>query len=134
MDERFTGPDADLAAIRALNDSYADAVNRGDAEAWGALWAEDARWELMGTEVTGRAAIVAAWKAAMAGFAFVGFFCQPGFIRVEGDRATARVWTHELLDGQGGERRPLGRYDDVCVRGQDGRWRFQERRFTLRRG
>jgi hypothetical protein len=44
----------------------------------------------------------------------------------------ARVWTHELLVGPEGERRPLGRYDDVCVR-TGGGWLFLERRFTLRR-
>jgi uncharacterized protein (TIGR02246 family) len=134
MAEDFTGPAEDIAAIRALNDRYADAVNRHDSESWGELWAEDARWDLMGHVVDGREAIVATWKAAMAGFAFVGFSCQPGMIRVEGTGALGRVWTQEVLDGPDGERRPLGRYDDRYVRTPDGRWRFQERRFTLRRG
>lgn len=128
----FEGPADDLRAIRDLQDSYADAVQRADAAAWGALWAEDARWDLMGTVVEGRAAIVALWQQAMAGFSFVGFFSQPGAIHVAGDRAQARFWTHELLVGPEGERRPLGRYDDVCVR-CEGRWLFLERRFTLRR-
>ncbi len=128
----FSGPPADLRAIRDLHDRYADAVQRADAGAWGALWAEDARWDLMGTVVEGRAAIVALWQQAMAGFSFVGFFSQAGAIRVTGDRAEGRVWTHELLVGAEGERRPLGRYDDVCVR-RGGRWLFLERRFSLRR-
>lgn len=51
----FDGPAADQAAIRALHDSYADAVNLGDAAAWGALWAEDAAWDLMGLRMKGRA-------------------------------------------------------------------------------
>lgn len=134
MAEGFAGPAGDVAAIRALNDAYADAVNRNDPGAWGALWAEDASWELLGTVVTGREAIVATWKAAMAGFSFVGFFCQPGAIRVEEDRAEGRVWTQELLAGPEGERRPLGRYDDLYARGTDGLWRFRHRRFSLRRG
>lgn len=120
-------------AIRALNDAYVDAVNRRDAADWGALWAEDASWSLMGHEVAGRAAIVATWEQAMAGFAFVGFFCQTGFVAVAGDRAEGRVWTHEILERtDGAVSRPLGRYDDRYVR-IDGRWRYQRRVFSLRR-
>lgn len=124
----------DAAAIRALNDAYADAVNRRDADAWGATWAEDASWNLMGTEVSGREAIVAMWLGAMAQFRFVGFFCQCGPISVNGDRAEARVWTHEILEAEDGTTsRPLGRYDDHYVRRADG-WRLQRRVFSLRRG
>lgn len=128
----FSGPTADQAAIRALHDRYADAVNRCDAAAWGALWAEDAVWELMGMRVEGRAAILGLWTQAMAGFTFVGFFSQPGAISVNGDTAEGRVWTHEVLDGPEGERRPLGRYDDAYVK-RDGQWLYAERRFNLRR-
>ncbi|MFN7398755.1 MAG: nuclear transport factor 2 family protein [Sandaracinobacter sp.] len=128
----FSGPAEDVAAIRALHDRYADAVNRRDADTWGALWVEDAVWDLMGTRVEGRAAIVGLWSQAMAGFAFVGFFSQPGAIAVAGDRAEGRVWTHEVLDGPDGERRPLGRYDDQYVK-RDGAWAYAERRFSLRR-
>jgi uncharacterized protein (TIGR02246 family) len=128
----FSGPAEDLAAIRALHDRYADAVNRRDADAWGALWAEDAVWELMGMRVEGRAAIVGLWTQAMAGFAFVGFFSQPGAIRVSGAHAAGRIWTHEVLEGPEGERRPLGQYDDQYVQ-RDGEWLFAERRFNLRR-
>ena len=34
----FTGPAEDRLAIRELIESYADAVIRTDAEAWGATW------------------------------------------------------------------------------------------------
>lgn len=128
----FSGPAEDVAAIRALHDRYADAVNRRDAQAWGALWAEDAVWDLMGTRVEGRAAIVGLWSQAMAGFAFVGFFSQVGAVSVTADRAEGRVWTHEVLENADGERRPLGRYDDQYVK-RDGAWLFAERRFSLRR-
>jgi hypothetical protein len=39
----FSGPIEDQLAIRTLHDSYADAVFRRDAAAWGANWAEDGR-------------------------------------------------------------------------------------------
>jgi uncharacterized protein (TIGR02246 family) len=132
MVEGFQGLAADIAAIRALNERYADAVNRNDAKDWGALWAEDAVWDLMGTEVAGRAAIVGLWTQAMSGFSFVGFFSQLGALSVSGDTAQGRVWTHEVLDGPDGERRPLGRYEDHYVR-RDGQWLFARRNFSLRR-
>ncbi|MCS6986221.1 MAG: nuclear transport factor 2 family protein [Sphingomonadaceae bacterium] len=123
----------DEALIRALNDAYADAVNRRDADAWGALWASDAVWILMGWEFRGRPAIVQAWNEAMAGFAFVGFFCQTGWVEVQGDMAQGRVWTHEVLERRDGSvSTPLGRYDDDYVR-TDGRWRFHRRVFHVRR-
>ncbi len=149
MAEGFDRPESDLFAIRLLHDCYADAVNRRDADAWGALWAEDARGDLMGRQVSGRAAILATRRATMAGLRVVGFFCQPGMIRVGGDEAEGRVWTHEVrggarpwrrtslaahvLGGTKGKRRPLGCYEDREVRGADGRSRFRARRFTLRR-
>lgn len=123
----------DRLAIRELVAAYADAVNRRDAGRWGSLWAEDATWDLMGRTVAGRTAIVALWEGAMAGYAFVGFFCDLGHLDLDGDRATGRVWTHETLETTDGTlTRPLGRYDDRYVR-VDGQWRFAERRFTLRR-
>lgn len=130
----FIGSTEDLAAIRALIDSYSDAVFRRDAQDWGACWAEDARWSLMGTKVDGRDAIVAMWVQAMDGFSFVAFFSQAGAIEIEGDRATGRVWTHEVLEDRDGKcTRPVGFYDDAYVRTPEG-WRFASRSYTMLRG
>lgn len=130
----FTGPLDDQFAIRSLHDSYADAVHRRDAAAWGALWATDCRWELMGMTVDGRAAAVALWEGAMAGFAFVAFFSQCGAIVIDpagGPTATGRSFTSEVLETLDGTvSRPVGRYDDRFVRTPDG-WRYAARRFTL---
>jgi uncharacterized protein (TIGR02246 family) len=130
----FSGPIEDQLAIRTLHDSYADAVFRRDAAAWGANWAEDGRWHLMGTTVEGRDSIVALWNGAMGGFAFVAFFSQCAAIEIDGDTATGRVFTHEVLEGSDGTlSRPVGRYDDHYVK-RDGRWLYQERRYTLLKG
>ena len=127
----FTGAVEDQIAIRALIDSYSDAVFRRDADDWGACWAEDARWALMGTEVSGRAAIVAMWVQAMDAFGFVAFFAQPGAIEIDGDHATGRVYTHELLESADGTlSRPIGQYLDRYVRTDRG-WRFAERRYSI---
>ena len=124
----FSGSCEDQLAIRALNDSYCDAVFRRDAEDWGA------NWELMGQTVSGREAIVAMWTGAMAGFSFVAFFAQVGALRIEGDRAEGRVYTQELLEhADGTQSRPVGRYDDVYIR-VGGRWLFLERRYTFLKG
>ena len=130
----FTGPIEDQLAIRALNDSYCDAVFRRDAGDWGANWAEDASWTLMGNTINSRAAIVSMWEGAMAGFVFVGFFAQMGALRVDGDRAEGKVYTHEILENADGSMsRPVGRYDDVYTR-VDGRWLFAERRYNFLKG
>lgn len=126
-----TGRVADELAIRTLIEAYSDAVFRRDADAWAATWAEDAVWVLMGNEVKGRATILATWKAAMAGFSFVGFFAVPGVIKVEGARAEARVYVHEVLVETGGrKRRVVGAYDDTFARTAAG-WRFARRSYRI---
>jgi len=130
----FTGPLEDQIAIRALNDSYCDAVFRRDATDWGSNWAQDAHWHLMGQQVEGRDAIVALWESAMTSFTFVGFFAQMGELSIDGDQAQGTVYTHEILeDADGSISRPVGRYDDRYRR-IDGRWRFQERNYNFLKG
>ena len=130
----FTKNFEDRIAIRSLIDSYSDAVFRRDADDWGACWAEDALWSLLGTEVCGRAAIVSFWEQAMSTFRFVAFFSQPGSIEIEGHHATGRVYTHEVIeDLHGSLTRPVGRYDDIYVK-SDGAWLFAERRYTMLNG
>ena len=130
----ITGPIEDQLAIRSLHDRYADAVFRRDPADWGALWAEDAKWDLMGTTVEGREAIVTLWNGAMSGFAFVGFFYQTGAIEIDGDTATGRVYTNEVLENlEGNLARTVGRYDDSYVR-RGGAWLYQRRDFKVLKG
>ena len=130
----FAGPAPDQLAIRALNEAYADAVFRRDAQAWGETWAEGATWQLMGQTVSGRSAIVAAWEAAMAAFPFAAFFVQQGALLVDGDTAAGTVYTHEVLENVAGETlRPVGRYADRYIK-HAGHWRFAERNDELLKG
>lgn len=127
----FTGPLEDRLAIRELLETYADAVFRRDAEAWGATWAADGVWMLMGMEVRGRDTIVAAWKQAMSAFEVAAFYATPGALAVAGDRADGRCYTIEVLKAQDGSiRRISGRYDDSFVK-VDGHWRFAARAYTV---
>jgi len=128
----FTGPFEDRLAIRELLETYADAVTRRDAEAWGATWAEDADWSLpdypeIGT-TTGRDAIVAMWIEAMKAYPGIMFEAWPGSIEVDGDRAVVRSYTSEIYDQDGVTMRDRGVYQDICIR-IDGRWFFKSRTF-----
>lgn len=127
----YTDNIADQVAIRALHDAYSDAVFRADAEAWGALWAQDATWNLMGMEVSGQPAIVALWKQAMSQYAQASFFIQLGALAIEGDAATGRSYTNEILTSQDGAvRRVIGAYEDTYIK-RDGQWLFAARSFKV---
>ena len=121
----------DRLALRELHDRYADAVFQRDAEAWGATWAEDAVWNLSGSDVSGRDVIIGAWKQAMSQFAFVAFYCQPGVFSITGDRAEGRVYTREILEPvAGGIMRIVGVYTDAYVK-REGGWLFARRAYQI---
>ena len=52
----------DELALRDLMARYVDAVNRSEAAAWAATWAEDGVWSLLGTSVSGRDNILELWQ------------------------------------------------------------------------
>ncbi|QJB69810.1 nuclear transport factor 2 family protein [Parasphingorhabdus halotolerans] len=126
----FSGPLEDRMAIRELHDSYCDAVLRKDPNDWGALWAEDAVWSLMGTEVVGRENIVNLWNGAMSAFDAVSFLGIPGSLEVTGDTASGRYQTHEILVEKGEPRIAGGRYDDEFVK-INGQWLYSKRIFNV---
>lgn len=132
----WTGSVEDRLEIRELIDAYSDAVSQRDADAWGATWAEDARWDLahLGIAVEGRDKIVEAWKQGMALFPFVTMMAVPGKIEVDGDRANVRCYTAEVaVTQEGNEIRPRGQYDDVCIK-RNGKWLFLHRKFQVLHG
>ena len=141
----FAGPWTDRLAIRETIDAYSDAVMVRDADAWGRTWTEDAVWSLPdfpGHEMfVGRAAIVDGWVMSMTMYASMTDFAlpmiyvsYPGAIAVDGDAATARVWTSEIYrdPATGIEHRVRGRYDDELRRHED-RWLFARRIYRLLR-
>lgn len=128
----FTGPIEDRAAIRDLLDTYADAVTRLDAAAWGATWAEDATWSMPDypefPTQHGRDAIVGLWVEAMKHYPGIMFEAWPGSIEVDGTSAIVRCYTSEIYDQDGVTKRDRGVYEDVCVKIDD-RWLFKSRTF-----
>ena len=122
---------ADELAIRNLVARYSDAVNRRDAGAWGATWADNGEWLLMGQSTRGRDNIVAFWEKLMQGFPFVMQLVHSGTVEVDGDRGLGRLYLTEISkspDGTAGS--SVGVYHDRFVREQ-GEWRFAQRQFNL---
>lgn len=128
----------DKLAIREVLDRYCDGVNQRDADIWGSTWTEDAVWELPHLDnmsgLQGKETIVSSWKEAMKLFPFVNMMAQPGFINVDGDKATMRSYTTEVAVMQDGtEIRPRGEYEDELVK-VNGEWLFSLRRFKVLHG
>ena len=116
---------ADELALRELVARYADAVCRRDAAAWGATWAADGEWQIMGQTVQGRDEIVALWERLMGGIPQVIQIPHEGLIEIEGDRASLRWYVTEqgkLADGSALVM--SGVYLDECVK-EDEVWLFQ---------
>ncbi|NBC37788.1 DUF4440 domain-containing protein [Novosphingobium sp. FSY-8] len=136
----FRGPLADRVAIRELIETYAHGVMTRDADLWGATWTDDAYWALpefpdLGG-FSGKAAIVEGWVGSMKVYGLDNctkpmiYVATPGSIVVEGDTATAVVYTSEIFDDptSGKRLRVRGRYDDELVRAGEG-WLFQRRTY-----
>ena len=102
---------------------------RRDAEAWGATWAENAVWNVLGRKAEGRDAIVALWSGLMSRYPFITHSSSDAIIDVNGDRATGR-WsiTERGRSAEGVPILVLGRYQDEYVLDQTG-WHFLRRDF-----
>lgn len=118
----------DELAIRGLIERYADAVNRRDAADWADLWTGDGVWEVFGSEIAGRDAVVGAWSGAMKSFSFVFHVVHSAVIDVEGESARGR-WTvsEQLIDSAGTPGVLLALYHDEYRR-ESGAWKIARRR------
>ncbi|MEM9313645.1 MAG: nuclear transport factor 2 family protein [Pseudomonadota bacterium] len=138
----FTGPLEDRVAIRELMNTHAHGVMTRDADLWGAIWADDAHWELLDYPdlggFSGKESIVGAWIESMKRYGLedmqkpMVYFMEPGAIEVDGDRATAVAYTHEVYQDPETRKviRGFGRYDDKLER-RAGRWLFVRRDYTV---
>ena len=121
----------DELALRDLMARYVDAVNRSDAAAWAATWAEDGVWNLLGTPVSGRENILALWQQMMGGFEFAVMMPSSCLFDINGDQATRSWYLHEYTrDLEGNGSTILSRYLDTYVK-QDGQWLFQSREYSF---
>ena len=124
-------PLEDEMALRNLMARYIDAVNRDDANAWIATWAQDGEWNLMGQPIRGRDHILEVWQQMMANFEFAVMLPNSCLFNVDGDTATGHWYLHEYLrDKQGAATTVLSRYLDTYVR-RDGQWLYQSRHYDM---
>lgn len=127
----FTGPLEDRIAIQELVAEYGDAVSRRDKAGFAGTWAENAEWRLPWLEpVHGRKAIADVWEAQMSNYPFHNFRGYLGSIEIQGDRATGRLWTSELVQNVHGKSGVVtGLYEDEFVK-RNGKWYFSKKQFT----
>lgn len=123
----------DELAIRSLTASYTDALNRGDVDAIGRVYDDDAVFAMMERPiVTGRDAILDVLRHTLSRYQLVMQLLHSGVVQVDGDVARARWQITEfqiLVDG--GRRFIAGRYEDEYARRARG-WQFTRRTFTAR--
>jgi ketosteroid isomerase-like protein len=120
-------PIEDELALRNLMARYCDAVNRVDADAWIATWAEDGIWNLLGNPVSGRDNILALWKQMMGSFEFALMLPSSCLFEVSGDSAGGHWYLHEYTrDPEGNASTVLSRYKDTYVK-VGGEWLFKTR-------
>ena len=121
----------DEMALRNLMGRYSDAVNRVDADAWIATWAEDAVWNLLGNPVSGKDNILALWKQMMSSFEFALMLPSTCLFEVDGDTASGHWYLTEYTrDPEGAASTVLSRYMDTYTR-KEGQWLFQSRDYSF---
>ena len=124
-----------LAAIRALQSSYADAVTQRDWTAVRTLFEPDARIHIdtrtrPALVLDGPDALVGFIEDALERFTFFEMAVLNAVVEVDGDTATGRVYICELrLDGDGAWSEAYGLYQDRYVR-RERAWRMAERRYA----
>ena len=117
------GPDR-TGVIELLDRSHA-AFAAGDADAFAACFAEDARLFLLHNEAAeGRDAIRERWRAGFARFDTSAWEPQLDLLDVHGDSAYAfGTYTERLLNREDGSRTLVrGRLVHFLRRGADGKW------------
>jgi ketosteroid isomerase-like protein len=129
-EERLQLLEDERAILYALH-TYGHGLDYGLEDEYRDIWTEDAvlAWPER-PPFEGREAIMAAFKVhTHAPDVFHKHFMVDPRIVVDGDRATNDCYFARLDNYPGGpEIKSFGRYRDVFVRCDDGKWRFKERR------
>ncbi|HVA06029.1 MAG TPA: nuclear transport factor 2 family protein, partial [Acidimicrobiales bacterium] len=116
---------ADRLAISDLNFAYVDAVNRRQPELLREVFASDGEWHVPAGVAVGVEEVVLFFREQLKIYSFVVQMATSATARIEGDRATGRVYVREEgRDPEGRDGTVLGLYDDEMVRTPEG-WRFQ---------
>jgi hypothetical protein len=129
---------AHMAILDLLN-RYTDAVNQRDWRQLESVFAEDGIWDMGGPNVGPMAMLFEGARNIAQGIAAsvsTTELCvqtnHAAVVAVNGRRATARSTINELVRPKGaGGMTIAGTYYDEISLGDDGEWRFTERRFRI---
>src|SRR5277367_2744373 len=111
-------------AIRSLIARYSDAVWRMDKAAYGACWAKNGNWRVMGQSIEGRDTIVAFWIDFMKNFAQAWQTAQSMIIEADEISGIGRLYVDEMVRmPDGSVMVSKGIYHDSYVV-EDGAWVF----------
>jgi uncharacterized protein (TIGR02246 family) len=126
-----TGPLEDRILIRETMSDYADAMFQCDLDAWLACFTEDCVWRGNGMEIRGIEALKASWPNLWNPLRRMAYFTEVAAIHVDGDRATARCYSRQLMFRKDDKvDKVAGLYHDTLVK-RDGRWLYAEREFEF---
>ena len=131
IEERLALLEAEREILRTLH-AYGHAIDYGDEEEFLDCWLEDAalHWPVYKEPIVGREAL----RAAFQGHTHAPALYHKHVVvdpRIDLDGDTAHVMSYYARLDEDPERpfiRGFGRYQDVLVRCEDGRWRSKERR------
>lgn len=133
----------DRAAIQELVAGYGVAMDSGDAEAYAALFAEDAEFRFGNNHLVGRDAIMEAMTPVLASqvntltrdstsATRLRHMLSANTIEIHGDTATVRGnWiTASARSGDGVDIGALGYFNDTMIK-RDGVWKYKERNLVV---
>ena len=121
--------------IHDLAARFSDAVTRGDTDAFGSLWTEDAHWEIhepYPSKAHGPSAITSMLKKLAQPWAFFVQLTHSGVVEFgDQDSARARWLIREVARSADGQRSydNLAMYEDHIICDTSGVWRFARRSY-----
>lgn len=121
----------DRLAIRELLETFVVGCMRADSTIWGSTWAEEASWKIdkLDEPAVGRSNVIAVFEEIMPNIQFVSMTSFPTELSINGDKATGKAYSQEIIFPKaGGQRMLVGCSHDEYVR-RDGRWYFLSRHF-----
>lgn len=131
-----TASAAERLAIEDLVNRSLAGVMRKDLALWGNTWADNAFWkiDLLDQPARGRTAIVNVFETIISRMEFVSMTAFVTDVAVDGERATGKAYSQELIfPKSGGVKLLCGCFHDEYVR-DGGQWYFQSRIYeTLQR-
>jgi ketosteroid isomerase-like protein len=121
---------SDKEAIRDLARRYAHCVWKDDADGAIGLFAEDGQMEIRGRAITGREALLDAYRSMLVGLDLQPFV-HNHVIELAGDHATGTCYLDLRATMDGKSMLGSGWYDDRYVRTAKG-WKFASRALTMK--